>query len=405
MNHTPASRLAGLDALRGFAMLLGLYLHSSIPFLLFPLSTWPVRDSRTGMWADAGVYASHSFRLQVFFTLSGFLAYVVIRRRGAAHFVRHRFKRILLPFLAALVIIVPMVQAFSLYEETREQQYTLKHPGTKVESRTYFYPLNPTDAAKPMSELFKTNFLSEKLFLNLVPMHLWFLYYLFLISLALAFLPFQLPATLLKPHWMTLGVTLFLLPMRTWTADNVADWNFAPRIFAYYGFFFLLGRALAHHFQNDIGPWRAHWKKKLLLAHAVALPGCGLLTIWLLPLAETGRGDTVPGFLFYRIVTLVCQAAYTTLCVQGLFGCFNHYFQRPSRAISYASQAAYFFYLVSPVPILAVQLLTQSLEIPGPVKFVLVLLVSTLIIEVLYEAFVRRTPIGAFLGVKQGHEK
>ncbi len=53
------SRRADLDALRGFAMLLGIALHAALSF--FP-SPWPVHDVRQSRWLGLFVVAVHGFR-------------------------------------------------------------------------------------------------------------------------------------------------------------------------------------------------------------------------------------------------------------------------------------------------------------------------------------------------------
>ena len=104
----PARRWHDLDALRGFAMLLGIGLHASLAF--FP-SFWPVQDKGA---SDAGgfdwfLYAVHGFRMPVFFLLSGFFTAMLWRRRGTVALVLHRVRRIVLPLALGLLTIVPAV--------------------------------------------------------------------------------------------------------------------------------------------------------------------------------------------------------------------------------------------------------------------------------------------------------
>ena len=73
---TNTTRFHDLDALRGFAMLLGILLHAGV--FLVPVEYWPVHEA----WAwetapEANVYAwilsvIHGFRMPLFFLLSGF---------------------------------------------------------------------------------------------------------------------------------------------------------------------------------------------------------------------------------------------------------------------------------------------------------------------------------------------
>ena len=118
-------RYHDLDALRAFAMLLGIVLHGAISF--FPLSIWPAQDihqpevsvptqlvetlGQVGLETPRSVnlyemllHAIHGFRLPLFFLVSGFFTAMLWRNRGLKQLAKHRAKRILLP----LAIFVPV---------------------------------------------------------------------------------------------------------------------------------------------------------------------------------------------------------------------------------------------------------------------------------------------------------
>lgn len=97
-----------LDALRGFAMLLGIALHASLAF--FP-SFWPVQDNTSNIDGiyDEFLHAVHGFRMPLFFFLSGFFTSMLWRRRGLRSLVEHRLRRIALPLLIGFLTIVPLV--------------------------------------------------------------------------------------------------------------------------------------------------------------------------------------------------------------------------------------------------------------------------------------------------------
>ena len=97
-----------LDALRGFAMLLGIALHASLAF--FP-AFWAVQDSKVdqdGLY-DEFFHAVHGFRMPLFFLLSGFFTTMVWRRRGLVSLVRQRVTRVFIPLAIGAVTIVPLM--------------------------------------------------------------------------------------------------------------------------------------------------------------------------------------------------------------------------------------------------------------------------------------------------------
>ena len=121
--ETLSKRWHDLDALRGFAMLLGIALHAAMSFLG---GVWSVNDIRAGSeffwWLVLGI---HGFRMQLFFLLSGFFTSMVWKKRGLNELVWHRFKRIFLPLLICFVTIIPLMNwvseeaAVSEYEKTQ----------------------------------------------------------------------------------------------------------------------------------------------------------------------------------------------------------------------------------------------------------------------------------------------
>lgn len=107
MELPPASsRRHDLDALRAFAMLLGIALHAALSFAGGP---WMVQDSRTSGVFHLLIGAVHGFRMPLFFLLSGFFTAMLWRRRGLRAVVAHRFRRVFLPLMLGSVTILPLM--------------------------------------------------------------------------------------------------------------------------------------------------------------------------------------------------------------------------------------------------------------------------------------------------------
>ena len=104
----PFQRWHDLDALRGFAMLLGIGLHAALAF--FPLF-WPIQDRAAGFDGlfDEFVAAVHGFRMPLFFLLSGFFTTMLWRRRGLGALVWHRVRRIGLPLALGMITVIPAI--------------------------------------------------------------------------------------------------------------------------------------------------------------------------------------------------------------------------------------------------------------------------------------------------------
>ena len=100
-------------------MLLGIGLHAALSF--YP-TVWPVQDITADAdgFFDEFVLFVHGFRMPLFFLLSGFFAALLWKRRGLPALLGHRLRRVVVPFILALVLIVPTVDWVS--ERAVEEQ-------------------------------------------------------------------------------------------------------------------------------------------------------------------------------------------------------------------------------------------------------------------------------------------
>lgn len=112
--HPPPlpNRRHDLDALRAFAMLLGIALHAALSFAGGP---WMVQDSRTSGVFHLLIGAVHGFRMPLFFLLSGFFTAMLWRRRGLRALIAHRFRRVFLPLMLGMVTIIPLMYVVGIW--------------------------------------------------------------------------------------------------------------------------------------------------------------------------------------------------------------------------------------------------------------------------------------------------
>src|SRR5215217_3460990 len=138
-------RVHALDALRAFALFLGIYFHASLSFMP-GLDEWVVTDTSTSpaIWIVSGF--SHLFRMSLFFFIAGYFARLVYHRKGFGQFVRDRAKRIALPLVLFLPIMIPLLGLIWEWGAQRSGRAIVDRPPISVRN----FPLA----------------------------HLWFLYYL-----------------------------------------------------------------------------------------------------------------------------------------------------------------------------------------------------------------------------------
>ena len=107
-----------LDALRAFAMLLGIVLHGALAFIP---GAWVVSDASVegdGTGFAILTSAIHGFRMPVFFLMSGFFTAMLWRQRGMRSLLGQRARRILLPLVLLGIPIVALNAVAWSYAES-----------------------------------------------------------------------------------------------------------------------------------------------------------------------------------------------------------------------------------------------------------------------------------------------
>src|ERR1700710_1556255 len=121
VDHAGAAseRLHALDAVRGFALLLGIVLHATMSFLPAPTRIWIIQDNHPSTTLGVLFFAIHVFRMTTFFLIAGFFAHMSFHRRGGQAFIKDRLQRIAVPLLvgwpilfAAMVLVIFWAASF-----------------------------------------------------------------------------------------------------------------------------------------------------------------------------------------------------------------------------------------------------------------------------------------------------
>lgn len=158
--NSRTQRYHDLDFVRATAMLLGLLLHVCIFFMPSHKYFWGTGEYYGDVLDLQFLNFIHLFRMQLFFFMAGFFAELVIDRKGLRHLVNDRLKRIVLPFIIGLVLLMPvhiLLVGKGGYYATTMDGLTLME---KLRSILFFGLLDPDVS------------LQDGL------MHLWFIFYL-----------------------------------------------------------------------------------------------------------------------------------------------------------------------------------------------------------------------------------
>jgi len=236
-------------------------------------------------------------------------------------------------------------------------------------------------------------------------MHLWFLYYLLWLVAGFVVVAGLGRALRLRgpPDWLLRRpvvwfwiVPLTLLPQLLMgqtcgpdTATGLVPW---PPTLAYYAIFFGFG-AVCYGRPEVEQQWSAGWIRCFIVA-IVILP-FGIMAIrW--------RGYD---FTQYHVIASVVAACYAWLMVFGSIGLFLRFFASENDRVRYLSDSAYWLYLMHLPVVMWMQSWVATWALPSVLKLTLICFLTTVVLLVTYEAFVRYTPIGTLLNGKKSRRK
>lgn len=378
-------RYYGLDALRGVMMLLGIVIHSAMFYT--ESEVIPVRDRKTSPVFEVVVLFVHSFRMPLFFLLSGFFGALLVERYGMKRAYWNRIERIFVPFLIGLVTVVPLAGWLALSFGVSVEA------GTKV-----LWTMNPQNlewAGRMARKLFP-----ERGRLP-APAHLWFLYYLMLFYLLM---PLCLAArrVIERRGWAMSLARMAASPwlplaLAAWTAWTLWPYRGAfvgltylrPQLESlfYYGTFFVLGY-LFHGFRELLTTCQRHLGAYVLASALVFLASLGPSNL------DYRQGGTTT---WLHLVTVCLNGALTWLLVYASIGLFQRFFDRDTPWVAYISQSSYWVYLVHlPIVSFAGWYLVD-VDLPAAAKFTLAGTFTTVVCFASYHYLVRRTWLSVLL--------
>ena len=396
MAHS-SERLHSLDFLRAVAMFLGILLHGMLSFTETPIPFWAARDDERSPATDLFVFVVHIFRMQTFFLLAGLFGCLIYERYGLKGMLKHRFLRIAVPFLLAVLLVGPSLQAIWFFGEPSALRYLVRD----------------VDPGRPVSESLAELFGSGLFLLRLPLAHLWFLYYLifcFILIVACIAIGRAAVKTALgrllhrgfcrlitmpgRTCLLAIPTALLLMAMKLWGfVDTPESWTPSVVVVSYYYFFFGFGWLLWT--QRELLPtFTRRWQGSLLAANLLVLPGLLKLVF---DAVDGLRGEApTPGF-GHHLATCYLTGVYTWLMIGGLMGAFQHFFSKERQWVRYLADASYWCYIWHITLIVPMQIVLAHAPLPGLIKFGIIIGVSMTILLITYEWCVRYTFIGAIL--------
>jgi len=99
------TRQTYLDWLRIFSILGVLFFHSAMPYVSW--NAWHIKNQETSDLMMESNYFMHLFRMPLLFFISGTVSFYMMQRRSSWSFIRLRFRRLFIPVLVGMLLIVP----------------------------------------------------------------------------------------------------------------------------------------------------------------------------------------------------------------------------------------------------------------------------------------------------------
>lgn len=378
-------RLHGLDAIRGFALLLGVALHATMSYLPGSQYWWIISDKDSSLLLSGFFYWVHMFRMPLFFLIAGFFAHLTFHRLGMKAFTKDRFKRIVIPLVSAWPIIFTGIIVVVIWIALIKFNGTLPKespPGPKFTADDF--PLT----------------------------HLWFLYVLSLLYVAILTLRTLLAWMDRKTHirngldrlmriCMKPGASLLLaLPLAAglyftpkwvmWFGVPTPDASLYPNLAAFLGFSvaFLVGWGL-HRQLALLQILKKFWPINLALALVATCISLSITGISPIQMPVTDDVEKLSYAFSYSVAAWSWTLAFIGI---GL-----RYLSNASPTRRYLADSSYWVYIVHLPIVMALQVAFSLINGPWWLEYPLMLTLGFAVMLGSYQWFVRYSFIGAIL--------
>jgi peptidoglycan/LPS O-acetylase OafA/YrhL len=378
-------RLHALDAVRGYALLLGIVLHATISFLPSPTRIWIIQDSHPSITLGVLFFAIHVFRMTTFFLIAGFFAHLSFHRRGTWGFIKDRLQRIALPLVVGWPILFTTMGMVVIWAAG------FPNGG----------PLPGSPRWPPVLPRFPLT-------------HLWFLYVLLELYAGLLVLRAGVawldqdgrvrdrldrvvglvmqsrfaPAIMALP----IGIALCLDPTWLgWLGVRTPDSSLVTNPQALIGFGTAFGFGWLLHRQIDlIKILEQRWLLNLVLAIVL------ITASFFLAVATVMQPQPI-GYSAIKLAGAACYALAIWTTTFAAIGAALRFLSGYSATRRYLADASYWLYLIHLPILMALQVAVSNLDWPWPVKFGTILLIALPLMLASYQFLVRYSFIGTVL--------
>ena len=386
------SRIEYLDAVRAFALLLGIVFHASLSFMPIFIG-WAVMDISTSPFISIVVLVSHSFRMELFFLIAGFFSAMALNKYGVSVFVKSRLFRIGLPFVVGWVILRPLIVSGWVMG------------GQSLRGDVEIWPA----LQQGVNDLFAAD---TTWFTGT---HLWFLYYLLVITaLVMSYSALTKPMAALNKALQKL---MIVLVQRRWGAIVLASVITCPLWFMSHWGVDTPDKSLLPHipvtalYTGFFAMGWLCWSQQQLLDAIATLSPAKLVTAVgsIISCTVLSQYETQTGMAYYTQVKwayLFCYAMMMLSLVAISIGICKRLFNKRRASVRYIADASYWLYLVHLPIVIILQVMVAEWPLHWTVKWFGVSMTTIVVGLMSYQAFVRHSFLGLVLnGSRSRHHK
>ncbi len=351
------TRIYFLDNLRTFLILMVVVLHSGLVYESVLTSSWivndPVKDNNIGL---IRLYLDLFVMFSIFF-ISGYFLPSSVKKQSAFSYLKSKFKRIMLPWLIAVVTLIPAYKFVFLYSRglPQEEWYSYFHIFERAGTDLSFYANNPVQ-----------NWLWFLPVLFTFQVIYWGLYKIKVLEVKM---PVKIAVLLTFVLGTAYGVTISTSGLTGWY--HSAIFHFQNERLGIYFLSFLLGTLCNSHriFERKLS------KKVFIASNIVLTISLGIYTAVAL---NTFFNIIDPQRKYYfisafadRILYYASGMASMLSLLHVLVYSFKKSLNKTTPFLSELSRNSYSVYIVHVVVLGVIALAMMNIQLPGMLKFLI----------------------------------
>ncbi|MCC5603465.1 acyltransferase family protein [Nostoc favosum] len=364
-----------LDWLRVLAVLLLIYFHAAAVFYQGELGDFYIKNNLLSPALGWFIFFVHQWHMPLFFLISGAASWFSLQLRTPMQYVNERFKRLLIPFIFGTLVLVPP-----------QVYYKLLTHNADIGSYLQFYP-QFFNGIRPQG--------------NFEWAHLWFVIYLFVISVI------SLPLLLffkqqIGQHWYSTIATFMKQPGVIFLPAlplAMIEGAFRPKWFGFqnlyddwanlllYLCYFVYGFIMCSDtgFRLAIAQYQKLVSFMAIVTMSIIF---GIQVTEVLPL----RGYSGE-YILYQMLR-----GFNSWCwVTTILGLSQQYLSFTNSILQYTTLAAYPVFLLHQTVLVAISFYVVQWNLGIVAKFLIISTATVLVTNALYEMLIKRLNIARFI--------